>query len=316
MFINVYCCKARCDNFMTEFNMSICFIVKLNKEKLQPKKSPSTAYCQISNKLSSSTCSTHVPSLIITRSLNVGRPPWILSYYNIYYNIYTITVRCLFNSMDMHIQNHEIFDNLGNSGNASTIPAECVSAENAGIVGFRQSRNWRTWILANTLHGQGCGLVFLFGFNMKSYLPKDAGPAKKVNSPRDREWAILCVQVHMIWSTSIRADLKPFIVQERKTKVNGLEGAKYSPFFFSFFPLFFSFPFLKSAMFAVCWWFLMTRQRWYQIRINKWVKEIGSVELLLSGNDQKDGGFLWWLFDLVWSHFTKAVRSCPLQINI
>ena len=46
-------------------------------------------------------------------------------------------------SKDIHIQNHKIFDNTGNSGNASTIPAECVSAENAGMVGFRQSRQFR-----------------------------------------------------------------------------------------------------------------------------------------------------------------------------
>ena len=36
----------------------------------------------------------------------------------------------------IHIQNQEIFDNPGNSGKASTIPAEFVYPENAGMVGI------------------------------------------------------------------------------------------------------------------------------------------------------------------------------------
>ena len=43
----------------------------------------------------------------------------------------------------IHIQNQEIFDNPGNSGKASTIPAEFVSPENAGMVGFRHFRQFQ-----------------------------------------------------------------------------------------------------------------------------------------------------------------------------
>ncbi len=43
----------------------------------------------------------------------------------------------------MHIHNQEIFDNLGNSGKASTIPAEFVYRSIAGI-----AENF--WNLANT----------------------------------------------------------------------------------------------------------------------------------------------------------------------
>ena len=45
-------------------------------------------------------------------------------------------------SCNIHIQNQEIFDNPGNSGKASTIPAESVSPENAGMVGFRHFRQF------------------------------------------------------------------------------------------------------------------------------------------------------------------------------
>ncbi len=43
----------------------------------------------------------------------------------------------------IHIQNQEIFDNPGISCKASAIPAESVSPENAGMVGFRHFRQFR-----------------------------------------------------------------------------------------------------------------------------------------------------------------------------